>query len=49
MLIFDFIRSFTLLLWLNNTSFFIIVEHKYEFSSFNLENFVHADRYVKIL
>jgi hypothetical protein len=35
-------------LWLNNTSFFIIVEHKYGFSSFNLENFVHADKYVKI-
>jgi hypothetical protein len=26
-----------------------IVEHKYEFSSFNLENLVQADRYVKIL
>jgi hypothetical protein len=26
-----------------------MVEHKYEFSSFNLENFIHADRYVKIL
>jgi hypothetical protein len=40
------------LLWLNNTSF-VIIEHKYEFSSFNLENFVYADvyvdRYIKIL
>jgi hypothetical protein len=51
MFIFNLLPGFTLECYcgLNNISFYVIVEHKYKFSSFNLDNFVHVDIHFKIL